>query len=72
MNPPESVPEPELQSLRALDDMCRRSPDAAQEETLRVKAKLVKMYGWEGYQRVMRQMEADLARLERNANFQGN
>ncbi len=72
MNPPESVPEQELQALLALDDMSHRTPDSAEEETLRVKAKLVKMYGWEGYQKVMRQMELDLARLERHARFQGN
>jgi hypothetical protein len=43
-----------------------RDPEtpSAEEETLRVKTKLVEMYGWEGYQRVMAQIESDLARLE--------
>lgn len=65
---PEPPPDRELQALRALDDMRRRSPEAVREETLRVKAKLVELYGWEGYQRVLARMESDLARLERSVH----
>ncbi|WP_157530658.1 hypothetical protein [Microtetraspora niveoalba] len=45
--------------------MKQRSPEMVAEETRRVKAKLISMYGWDGYQRVIRRMESDLARLER-------
>ncbi|MCC5580211.1 MULTISPECIES: hypothetical protein [Microtetraspora] len=47
--------------------MNQRSPEMVAEETRRVKAKLIRMYGWDGYQRVMKRMESDLARLERES-----
>ncbi|MEZ0075976.1 hypothetical protein [Planotetraspora sp. GP83] len=55
--------ERECQARRALDAIRRQGPEAVQEETLRMKAELVRLYGWEGYERVMAKMESDLARL---------
>jgi len=49
---------------RALNDVRRRGPEAVEEETLRVRSELVRQYGWEGYQRIMARMEADLALLQ--------
>lgn len=49
---------------RALNDVRRRGPEAVAEETLRVRSELVRQYGWEGYQRIMARMEADLALLQ--------
>ncbi|ETK37283.1 hypothetical protein GCM10009530_60850 [Microbispora corallina] len=51
---------------RALDALRRQGPEAVQEETLRMKAEFVRLYGWEGYQRVMAKMESDLARLRQS------
>ncbi|GLW05558.1 hypothetical protein Misp01_06880 [Microtetraspora sp. NBRC 13810] len=48
---------------RALDDLHLKGPEAVREETLRVQAELVRLYGWEGYQKVIMQMESDLDRL---------
>ncbi|MBP2704044.1 hypothetical protein JOL79_09510 [Microbispora sp. RL4-1S] len=51
------------QAHDVLDALRRQGPEAVQEETLRMKAEFVRLYGWEGYQRVMAKMESDLARL---------
>jgi len=72
MNHPRPLPHREFAALRALDDMSHRSPDAVREETLRVRAKLIELYGWEGFQRVMARMESDLAQLEREYRASGN
>ena len=53
----------ERQARLALDAIRRQGPEAVQEETLRLKSELFRMYGWEGYQRVIAKMESDLARL---------
>ncbi|WP_433219619.1 hypothetical protein [Microtetraspora malaysiensis] len=50
----------------------QRSPEMVAEETRRVKAKLISTYGWDGYQRVIRRMESDLARLERETRGREN
>lgn len=55
--------EREALARATLDALRRRGPKAVQEETLRMKSELLRLYGWEGYQRVMAQMESDLARL---------
>ncbi|WP_169946471.1 hypothetical protein [Microbispora sp. H11081] len=53
----------ERRARLALDAIRRQGPEAVQEETLRLKSELFRMYGWEGYQRVIAKMESDLARL---------
>ncbi|GAA4575214.1 hypothetical protein [Planotetraspora kaengkrachanensis] len=53
----------DLRARLALDAVRRRGPEAVEEETLRMKSELVRLYGWEGYQRVISKMESDLARL---------
>ncbi|MEV4299282.1 hypothetical protein [Microbispora rosea] len=57
------TPDRERQARLALDALRRQGPEAVQEETLRMKSELFRMYGWEGYQLVMAKMESDLARL---------
>lgn len=57
------APDRERQARLALDAVRRQGPEAVQEETLRMKSELLRMYGWEGYQLVMAKMESDLARL---------
>ncbi|MFC0549270.1 hypothetical protein ACFFHJ_00095 [Planotetraspora thailandica] len=52
-----------LRARRALDAVSRQGPEAVEEETLRMKSELLRLYGWEGYQRVIAKMESDLARL---------
>jgi hypothetical protein len=52
-----------LRGRRALDAVSRRGPEAVEEETLRMKTELLRLYGWEGYQQVISTMESDLARL---------
>jgi hypothetical protein len=62
----ESLPgtgEREQRARHALDALQRQGPEAVREETLRMKAELVRLYGWEGYQRVLAKMESDLDRL---------
>jgi hypothetical protein len=59
----ESLTEREQEARHALDEVRNRGPEAVQEETLRMKAELVRLYGWEGYQRILAKMESDLARL---------
>ncbi|GAA5071160.1 hypothetical protein HNP84_009129 [Thermocatellispora tengchongensis] len=59
----------EREAHRALDKVRRQGPEAAREETLRVQAELVRLYGWEGYQTLMAQMESDLARLSEHRSY---
>ncbi|GLW25877.1 hypothetical protein Mame01_59190 [Microbispora amethystogenes] len=53
----------ESRARSALDAIRRQGPEAVQEETLRMKSELLRLCGWEGYQRVIAKMESDLARL---------
>jgi hypothetical protein len=58
--------ERQRQARHTLDALHRQGPEAVQEETLRMKAEFVRLYGWEGYQRVMAKLESDLARLHQS------